>query len=407
VATVAVAAIVPSALLGARGTPSDSRLTPRDGGNLVWQAAWRDAPQPPLPTGASHDGFAKTTIRMVVDPSASGQALRVRLSNAYGEQSLAVGAVSVADQQRGPVVVARSQRVVTFGGAQSVAIPSGSEAISDPVPMTVRRGQHLVVSVYLPTATGPTTWHSIAQATTYVGSSGNWTAEPGGSPFQTVTSSWFFLDGVDVASKPLRGTVVAFGDSITDGHYSTIDADATYPDRLADRLPGYAVVNEGIGGNQLLADTPAGGVAGEQRFARDALDQPGVTDIVFLEGVNDIGAGATAEQLIDVMARLVQQAHARCITVIGGTITPFERSVYDTPAHEQTREAVNAWIRTSGVFDGVVDFDKALRDPADPLQIDPRYHTVGDLHPNDEGYRVMADAIDPKLLTQRSGCAHG
>jgi hypothetical protein len=144
VATVAVAAIVPSALLGARGTPSDSQLTPRDGGNLVWQAAWRDAPQPPLPTGASHDGFAKTTIRMVVDPSASGQALRVRLSNAYGEQSLAVGAVSVADQQRGPVVVARSQRVVTFGGAQSVAIPSGSEAISDPVPMTVRRGQHLV-----------------------------------------------------------------------------------------------------------------------------------------------------------------------------------------------------------------------------------------------------------------------
>ena len=164
---------------------------------------------------------------------------------------------------------------------------------------------------------------------------------------------------------------------------------------------------EGIGGNQLLAATPGGGDAGQVRFARDALDQPGVSHIVLLEGVNDIGAGATADQLTDAMTRLVAQAHDRCIAIIGATITPFQNSVYDTPEHEQIREAVNAWIRTSGVFDGVVDFDQALRDPANPLQLDPRYHTVGDLHPNDEGYRVMADAVDPALLKPWKGCGHG
>jgi lysophospholipase L1-like esterase len=405
VGVAAVVGVVP-ALTATHSRPAASTAADRTGGSARWQAAWRTAPQAPLATGPSHDGFTDTTIRMVVAPSATGSAVRVRLSNAYGTTSLTVGAVSVAEQQAGPVA-AGAPHAITFDGQATTTIPTGTEAVSDPVSLPVRRGHKLIVSVFLPGPTGPVTWHQFAQGTNYVGASGNWTAEPGGSPYQSIASSWFFLDGVDALGPPPAGTVVAFGDSITDGRYSTLDAGNTYPEQLARRLGNRPVLNEGIGGNQLLAATPSGGDAGVLRFGRDAVEQPGVTDIVVLEGVNDIGAGATAAQLIDALSRLVQQAHARCIRIIGATITPFRNSVYDTPAHEQTREAVNAWIRTSGVFDAVADFDRALQDPADPLQLDPRYHTVGDLHPNDVGYRVMADTVAPLLIKSRRGCEHG
>jgi lysophospholipase L1-like esterase len=401
-AVIPVLLVAPSMFAARGATQNRSPGTPL--AELRWQASWRTAPQPPTPAGPSHDGMTNETIRMIVHPTVGGQELRVRLSNAYGTTPLDVGTVAVGVQQAGPTVIPQTQHVVTFAGSDSVTIPVGAEAVSDPISLHVRKANNLAISVYLPQTTGPTTWHRLAQATSYISTSGDWAAEPGGSPYQSIISSWFFLDGVDVLTRPLAGTIVAFGDSITDGAYSTLDADDTYPDWLARRVGSYAVLNEGIGGNEILADTPTGGESALHRFERDAVSQLGVTDVIFLDGVNDIGADATASQLIDAMRQLIAQAHADCLTIIGGTIMPFKDSVYFTAEHEQTREAVNEWIRTSGQFDGVADFDKALRDPADPLVIDPRYHTVGDLHPNDLGYKVMADTIDLSLLHARPGC---
>jgi lysophospholipase L1-like esterase len=294
---------------------------------------------------------------------------------------------------------------VTFGGQDSVTIPVGDEVVSDPVRMRVGEEQDLVVSAFFPQATGPTTWHFEAESTSYISQPGDWTAEPGGSPYQTEIPSWFYLDGVDVSRGPVAGTVVAFGDSITDGHFSTIDANGRWPNWLALRIPRYAVINEGIGGNEILNDTPSSGVSALHRFARDVLDQPGVTDVIFLEGINDIGVGNTtgpyvsATQIEAGMQTLINEAHAHGIKIFGGTLTPFEGASYYNAAGEAEREAVNQWIRTSGAFDGVVDFDAAVRDPSDPLRLNPIYDTGGGhLHPNDLGYKAMADAINLELL---------
>jgi lysophospholipase L1-like esterase len=379
-------------------------VAPADRTALGWHAAWRTAPQPPLGSGPSHDGFNNQTVRMIISPTVGGQAVRVHLSNTYGSAPLHVGGVAVADQQTGPIVAAATQRIVTFGHSTSTTIPAGAEAVSDPVPFHVRAGHNLAVSVHVSGSTGPATWHRLAQATSYVSGHGDWAAEPGGSPYQSITSSTFFLDGLDVLSHPLAGTVVAFGDSITDGAFSTIDAHRSYVEDLARDIPNVAFLNEGIGGNRILTDTPVGGPPALQRFQQDALDQPGVTTVILLEGVNDIGVDATAQQIIDGLTTLIDQAHARCVRIIGGTLSPFGGSVYDTPAHEQTRQAVNEWIRTSGRFDAVADFDRTLRDPSDPLVIDPRYHTVGDLHPNDRGYQAMADTIDRGQLAAGAPC---
>ena len=392
VAVCAMAVAVPSSTYAV--VEAESATVAGQGNGLGWQASWRSAPQPPLASGPSHDGFANQTVRMVVYPTVGGQAVRVRLSNLYGTAPLRVGKVAVAEQDSGPTVIADTQRVLTFDGGESATIAAGTETVSDAVSLQTHAGRNVVVSLYLTAGTGPTTWHNKAQATSYISSPGDWATEAGGSPYQSITPSWFFLDGLDVLTHPLRGTVVAFGDSITDGAYSTIDANHTYVDWLSRRLGDYAILNEGIGGNQILTDTLSGGESALHRFQRDVIEQPGVTDVIFLEGVNDIGGGATEQQLVDAMTRLIDEAHAHGLRVIGGTITPFKNSVYDTAAHEQTREAVNRWIRTSGRFDGVADFDQALRDPADPLVIDPRYHTVGDLHPNDAGYKAMADAVN-------------
>jgi lysophospholipase L1-like esterase len=285
------------------------------------------------------------TVRMNVWPTVSGHSLRVRLSNAYGSAPLTLGAVTVARQRFGPIIDARTVRHVTFGGSSSVTIPVGAEVVSDPISMMVHRFRNLTVSVYLPHPTGPTTWHYEAETTSYISTPGDWTSEPGGSPYQTIVPSWFFLDGVDVRQHHVRGTVVAFGDSITDGHYSTIDAHGTWPNWLSRRLPGFAVLNEGIGGNQILTDVA--GVAGDSalhRFQRDALDQLGVTSIVLLEGINDIGSSdATAPAVIDGIKTLIDEAHAAGLTIGGGTLTPFEGAAYYTPAREQVREQVNAW----------------------------------------------------------------
>ena len=359
-----------------------------------------------MSSGTSQTGFDDQTVRMVIHTTVGGDALRLRFSNEYGTQPVTIGKVDVAVHQFSSTIVPGTDRVVTFGGVDSVTIPVGEEVLSDPVDMRVGQERDLVVSAFFPQATGPTSWHFEAESTSYISQPGDWSAEPGGSPYQTEIPSWFYLDGVDVSRAWVAGTIVAFGDSITDGHYSTIDANGRWPNWLARRLPQYAVLDEGIGGNRLLTDAPPSGVSALHRFATDVLDQPGVSDVIVLLGINDIGVGNTtgpyvsASQIEDGYLTLIQQAHAHGIRIFGGTLTPFEGASYYTAAGEAEREAVNQWIRTSGAFDGVIDFDKAVRDPSDPLRLNPIYDTGGGhLHPNDLGYKAMADAINLQLFT--------
>jgi lysophospholipase L1-like esterase len=372
----------------------------------AWTAAWRNAVQQPFTTGTSSAGFDDQTVRMVIHSDVTGDALRIRLSNAYGTQPVMVGAASVAKQTSGPDIAAGSRRTVTFSRSGTVTIPIGQEVVSDPVNLNVTRGEDLVVSLFFPVATGPASWHNEAEATTYVSQPGDWTAQPGGSPFQALVPSWFFLDGVDVRGSTVHGTVVAFGDSITDGHFSTIDANGRWPDWLARRTSTHSVINEGIGGNQILKDVPTSGVSALNRVDRDVIDQLGVTDVILLEGINDIqSSDAAAAQVIAGMEQIIAKAHAACLTIVGGTLTPFQGSANYTPARELVREAVNHWVRTSGAFDGVVDFDKAVRDPDNPLELNPKYDSGGGhLHPNDLGYEAMGDAVNLNLLKGHTSC---
>lgn len=299
---------------------------------------------------------------------------------------------------------------MTFGGASRVVLPAGAEVVSDPVPLAVTPGQDLAVSLYLPSPIGAATRHSTAYATSYL-ATGDHAADTRPAAFTGTTGSWCLLDGVDVQAAPGTGAVVTLRDSITEGTNSTVDADHRYPDDLARRLlagpPGQrlSVLNEGMSGNRLLTDGGSSGVSAQQRFDRDVLAQTGVRDVNVLEGINDIGhdLGAisgtpvTAQDLIDALANLVRAGHEHGLRMIGGTLLPIGGSKYDSADAEAKRQAVNAWIRTSGMFDGVVDFDAAVRDPDEPARIRPEFNSGDGLHPNDPGYQAMADAVDLNL----------
>jgi len=234
----------------------------------------------------------------------------------------------------------------------------------------------------------------------------------GAGAFTTRTQSWYYVSGVIVGSSRVSGAVVAFGDSITDGFRSTVGANARWPNDLARRLNALhgrtlSVADEGISGNRVLTDALCCGVNAEARFERDALDQPGVRDIIVLEGINDFGVSAlspgpvadvSAAQVIAGYEQLIAQAHARGLKIFGGTLLPFKGCFYYTAAGEAKREAVNAWIRTSGAFDGVIDFGTLMGDPADPLALNPAWDSGDHLHPNDAGYQAMADAISLDML---------
>ena len=410
---VAVSALVLSTLsvlapVAAQPAPEDGGAAADDGvppgRGPAWVAAWRAAPQQPI-AGVSDDGFSDQTVRMVVRSGVSGSEVRVRLSNAYGSEPVRVGRASVAQHAGGPTVAEQSRRAITVDGRADFVIPAGAEVVSDPVDLDVDRDRSLVVSLHLPEPTGPATFHRWAESTTYISGKGDWADEPGGSPYQTMTSSWFFLAGVDVKGPPVAGTVVAFGDSITDGHFATIDGNGRYPDWLGRRAPRYAVVNAGIGGNKILADKPTGGESALNRLDRDLIDQLGVTDVILMQGINDIAAGRPADEVIGGLRQIIDRAHARCINVVGGTLTAWEGSSAYTIEREAVREQVNRWIRTGGAFDGVVDFDEATRDPQNPHALRPEYDTGGGhIHPNDLGYRAMADAVDLDLLAGHHTC---
>lgn len=387
-----------------QGEEVDAALTEHEQHGRQWVNAWRTAPQQPI-SGTSGEGFSNQTVRMIIRPDATGHEVRIRLSNAYGTDPVEVGRASVATHTSGPGIVAESRRAVTVDGQADFSIPVGAEVVSDPVDLRVKRDQSLVVSIFLPQPTGPATFHRWAEATTYISQAGDWTEEPGGSPYQTMTPSWFFLAGVDVKGPPVAGTVVAFGDSITDGHFATIDGNGRYTDWLARRTPRFSVVNAGIGGNKILNDKPTGGESALNRLDRDMIDQLGVTDVIFMQGINDIAAKHTAAEVIDAIEQIIATAQDNCLNILGGTLTPWEGSSAYTAEREKEREEVNRWIRTSGAFDGVIDFDAVTRDPDNPHALKPEYDTGGGhIHPNDLGYKAMGDAVDLDLLKGQRTC---
>ena len=380
-----------------------------------WTATWQGSPTPGgtfySPGCPSDVGLSNQTVRNIVHIAVGGDRVRARLSNAGGLVPVTVGAATIAEAGAGAGTAAGTLHPLTFAGSTSIVIAAGGEAVSDPVPLNVHALDNVDVSVYLPGSTGPTTQHYYADQGNYL-AAGDQTGSAIAGPFTTSISCWMFVSGVDVQASPrVRGTLIAFGDSITDGYLSTMNANRRYPDDLATALAArhgttLSVVNAGIIGNELLTIRPQlqFGYTAPFRFARDVLNQPGAKAVIVLEGINDIGdRSAKASDLIPVYEQLIVAAHEAGLKIYGATLTPFGGSNtiyggdYGTPAGETQRQLVNAWIRSSGAWDGVIDFDKAVRDPNNPTFLLPAY--VGDpLHPNDAGYQAMANAVPIKEI---------
>ncbi|MCL2582687.1 MAG: GDSL-type esterase/lipase family protein [Streptosporangiales bacterium] len=365
-----------------------------------WTGTWAASPQKP-----ERPGFANVTLRLIVHTTIGGNAARIRLSNEFGTRPLRIGAASVGLAAAGAAVVPGTLHPLTFhGGQPGATIAPGSQILSDGVAGTIPPNSNLAVSLYLPTATGAPTEHANggdSSQTSYISASGNQT-EDAGLQYTKTTNSWFFLDGVDV-DAPGTSAVVALGDSLTDGVYSTDNTDTRYPNWLYDRLQsaggqyaGLSVLDAGIGGNELLRTSACCGASPSalSRLDTDALDQSGVRDVIALLGTNDIlGAHhAGSAEVIDGLRQLISRVHARGLRIFGGTIPPSREF---SAAENQTRLAVNRWITSSGAYDGVFDFASAVADPVDSAELNPAYDANTDgLHPNSLGYQAMADAVN-------------
>ncbi|MGK3988834.1 SGNH/GDSL hydrolase family protein [Sorangium sp. So ce136] len=372
-----------------------------------WTAAWgttmqgADSPFPDL----APRSFSDETVRQRIVVTASGDQVRLRLSNLFGTQPLELAEVHVAKETSPFVAAPGTDRQVHFSGEPSASIPPASEAVSDGVDLAVSPGDRLIVSIYSAAASEPATWHPFALTTHAVAEGNQAASETLTSPTDITSTYW--LAGVDVESAEPRKVVVTFGDSITDGTSSTMDAGKRYSDRLFARLQAdpetrmFAVVNQGLGGNRLLRDGV--GPSAVSRFERDVLGTPGVTHVIVLIGINDIGMPgflggaekATAEQMIDGLESLADKARAKGVKAFVGTLTPFEEAFppYYTPEGEAMRQEVNTWIRGNTSYDGVVDFEAAVRDPEQPTKILASFDSGDHLHPNDAGYEAMASAV--------------
>jgi lysophospholipase L1-like esterase len=364
-----------------------------------WVETWTAAQQEPRAEAAA---LTNQTVRMVVRNSIGGRRVRAQFSNAYGKTPLTIGAAHLAIRSKDSEIVPSSDHELTVNGKSSFTIPPGALMLTDPVSFDVPRLADLAVSVYIPGTAAPQTQHSLALHTTYISASGNATGQQMIAEGKT-SQNWYWLSAIEVMAPAASSALVAFGDSITDGFHSTPDTDRMWPSVLAQRLlakPGasqIAVVNEAISGNQVLADRA--GVNALARFDRDVLSLAGVKWLVILEGINDIGRGAvTTDDVIAGLRQMVDRAHEHGIAVIGATLTPYEGAAYATDKGELIRSAVNQWIRTGGAYDGVIDFDAVTRNPDHPTQFKPEFDSGDHLHPNDVGYKAMADAIDPALF---------
>jgi lysophospholipase L1-like esterase len=402
-----------------------------------WVGAWSTAPAgPPLPAALRQ--FNNQTLRLIVHTTIGGTTVRIRLSNELGTTPLRIGTAHVALRQAGGNIVVGTDRPVTFSGFGSITIPAGAPALSDPVELNVPAMSDLAVSIFLPEGTPANTIHSSAFQTNYISTAGDYTGTPV-MPIQGTLTSWPFLTGVDVQGHNLSASIVALGDSITDGSNTLLDANHRWTDLLNIRLQTarmplhpfggafrylfpnllgntsmLGVLNKGIGGNRLLRDPgeePLFGKAALARFDRDVLAQPGVEYMIVLIGINDIGHPGTGTipatqepTLNDMIAgyrQLIARAHEKGIAAFGATLTPFEATIfpgYYSAEKEAIRAGVNQWIRTSGEFDAVIDFEAAVRDPAHPTRMLPAFDSGDHLHPNDAGMQAMANAIPLEIF---------
>ena len=380
-----------------------------------WVGTWSASPQYiEAPFAAPNPGaFNGQTVRQIIRTSVGGSQIRIRLSNEYGTVPLSVGAVTVARHAAGAAVVAGSSRTLTFAGRTAFTIPAGSPALSDPVDFDVPALGDLAISLYLPQPTTASTVHALGLSTSYVSPAGDYSAAVV-MPTSVTVPSWYFLSGVSTRAHRRAAAIVALGDSITDGFASTPDTNRRWPNLLAARLQAraevrhVAVLNHGISGNRTLFDLI--GPNAQARLDRDVLGAVGARWVILLEGINNIGIpGAfglasqqvSAEDIIAGHRQIIARAHERGLKIYGGTLTPFEGTTfpgYFSAAGEVKRQAVNAWIRGSGAFDAVIDFDRAIRDPAHPTRMLPAYDSGDHLHPNDAGYQAMANFIDLKLF---------
>lgn len=419
-----LAGMVVVALAAGGPTVGPSAWAQEDSGGALaaagrhWVGTWAASPAPSV---ASDPVFRNQTVRQIMRISIGGDRVRVRLSNEHGRRALTVGAAHLAIAGAGASILPGTDRVLTFSGRRSVTIQPGAPVLSDPVSLKVGHLARLAVSLHLPGAAGRVTLHRYGERTAYISPPGDFTGVTR-LPVARTSLSRFVLSGVDVLVPRRTGAVVTFGDSIPDGSGSTPDTDRRWPDRLAKRLtagagrPVLGVINAGYFGNRLLhngiIDPAFGhfGLSGLARFDRDVLAQPGVRFVIAQIGINDIGQpgfynrpreAVTAAQIIFGLRQLIARARTNGLTIFGGTLTPFVGAPYagyGTPEGEAKRQAVNRWIRTSGAFDAVIDFDAVVRNPSRPRRLLPAYDSGDHLHLNDAGYRAMANAVDLALL---------
>jgi lysophospholipase L1-like esterase len=405
-----------------------------------WVGTWAAAPQHFVPGNA--ETFQNQTLRLIVHTSVAGTKVRVKISNTFGDRPLLIGCVHIARRISGPEIDPTSDRALTFGGVASTKVAPSSIVISDPAGLDVPALSDLAISIFLPERTNAATSHLLALQTSYVSDTNGDLTGATSFPKTKPVDTWPLLTGVDVAASPHATTIVAFGSSLTDGDGSTKDGNRRWPDVLAEHLQKakgpaaeFGVLNEGIIGNRLLSDTdspkqaggppplgevfaqlgPALGQSGLERFERDVLAQAGVKYVIVALGVNDIlfpGAFIPASQRVSTKSmtsgyrQLIERGHKKGIRVIGSTIPPFEHALFRnpffgnfyTPEKDRVRQEVNAWIRNSGEFDGVIDFDKAVRDPSHPTQLLPAYDSGDHLHVNDAGNVAQVNAISLALF---------
>jgi lysophospholipase L1-like esterase len=411
-----------------------SVLAPGDDGPQRWVTTWTTA-------NAASDHptvFSNQTIREIVHTTIGGSSVRIRLSNTFGTRAIRLDAVFIGLQKMEPreaglqrdgaALAPRSNHEVTFGGSRSIAIPEGAEALSDLISFSVGSEQNLAISLFTAGETGPATVHGSAFQTNYVSGAGNFAAEEGANAFAAATGSkttgskttgsWYFLSAVEVlAPADVKGAVVALGDSITDGASSRPDKNERWTDVLARRLLAgdtkIAVLNAGIGGNRVLTSSPCWGQNALARLGRDVLAQAGIEAVILFEGTNDIGqpdapatdtnpcrsrTQVTADEIIAGYKQIIARTHSRGLKIFGATILPYQGIGAWTTTGEAKRVAVNQWIRTSRAFDGIIDFDAALRDPAAPSRMAPQYDSGDHLHPGPAGHEAMGNAVDLALF---------